>query len=292
MLTVGGVAAESSTRPPRISIIIDDLGYDLRAARRTVALPGPVVCSILPHTPHAGRIAELAHRTGKTVFLHLPLQAADDSASIGEESFDHIADQSLEVLPTSIASDRAGLVANADRTITLDTTQSGLQRVVADGLASVPHAIGINGHRGSLLTRHPGQMAWLMEEIAARDLLFVDSYTTHLSVALEIAAEHGVTATRRHVFLDNDPALAAIEAEFFRLLRLARRQGYAVAIGHPYPTTLTFLERTLPALEGSGVELVDIRSLLSGNSAPAELSPVSEGQTAIGEVEPTGAESF
>ena len=75
----------------------------------------------------------------------------------------------------------------------------------AAGLASVPYAIGVSNHRGSLLTRHPGHMAWLMEEIAAREgMFFVDSYTTHESVAIQMAAESGIAATRRNVFLDND----------------------------------------------------------------------------------------
>jgi polysaccharide deacetylase 2 family uncharacterized protein YibQ len=35
---------------PRIAIIIDDLGYQVAAGRRAGALPGPVVCAILPAT--------------------------------------------------------------------------------------------------------------------------------------------------------------------------------------------------------------------------------------------------
>ncbi len=289
VLAAGKASSQGeSAASPRISIIVDDLGYDLGAARRTVALPGPVVCSILPHTPHAQRIAALANRADKSVFLHLPLQATDDSMSPDAPP----RNPSLERLQPTADPGRQDKTAGTNRTINLDTTQAALQRAIADGLASVPHAVGVNGHRGSLLTRHPGHMAWLMQEIAARDLLFVDSYTTHLSVALKVAREHGVTATRRHVFLDNDPAPAAIEAEFFRLLRLARRQGHAVAIGHPYPTTLAVLERSLPALSASGVELVDIGTLLGRKDPPAAMSQSHGGRPPAGEVEPTGAESF
>ena len=148
------------------------------------------------------------------------------------------------------------------RTITLDMSRRQFSLAIAESLAEVPFAVGINGHRGSLLTRHPGHMAWLMEEIGERGLLFVDSYTTHRSVALAMAREAGVPATRRHVFLDADPDPAAIAAEFERLKSMARSRGSAVGIGHPYASTLAFLEAHLQGLARDGIELVGIRELL------------------------------
>ena len=103
-----------------------------------------------------------------------------------------------------------------------------------------------------------------MEEILARDeLFFIDSYTTHESVALRIAAEAGVTATKRDIFLDNERSPQAISREFERLKAMARKQGEAVAIGHPLPETLEMLERELPKLREQGFELVSISALLA-----------------------------
>jgi polysaccharide deacetylase 2 family uncharacterized protein YibQ len=119
----------------------------------------------------------------------------------------------------------------------------------------------VNSHRGSLLTRHPGHMGWLMEEILrAGGLYFVDSYTTHRSVALQVASERGVPAIKRDVFLDSDPDNVA--REFERLKTLARERGLAVAIGHPYPATLDFLERAIPGLVEEGIQLVPLRELI------------------------------
>ncbi len=127
----------------------------------------------------------------------------------------------------------------------------------------MPHAVGVNGHRGSLLTRHPGHMQWLMEEIGARDgLFFVDSFTTHKSVALQIAGEHNVAAVRRDIFLDPDRSSETVAREFERLLRLAARRGTAIAIGHPHETTLEFLEQQLPQLEERNIELVRVAELV------------------------------
>jgi polysaccharide deacetylase 2 family uncharacterized protein YibQ len=218
---------------PRIAIIIDDLGYQMAAGHRAVALPGPVVCAILPGTPRAAQLANAARQRGKEVLLHLPLQSVHHD---GPEE------------PGSI---------------TLDTTRKAFADAFATAIRSVPFAVGVNSHRGSLLTRHPGHMSWLMEEILlAGGLYFVDSYTTHHSVALKIASERGVPAIKRDVFLDSDPAPDKVAKEFERLKALARERGVAVAIGHPYPATLAFLERAIPRLVEEGIQLVPLRELI------------------------------
>ncbi len=217
----------------RIAIIIDDLGYQLEAGRRAIALPGPVSYAFLPGTPQAAVLARQAHEAGKEVLLHLPLQAKP-----GERIEEPVG-------------------------IELDMSRERLRVVFQRALSSVPHVVGVNSHRGSLLTRHPGHMQWLMEEIRAHeDLFFVDSYTTHRSVALQIAAESGVNAIRRDVFLDPDRTAETVAREFERLKRLAGRRGVAVAIGHPYDATLALLERELPVLEEQGYELVSISELV------------------------------
>jgi len=64
------------------------------------------------------------------------------------------------------------------------------------------------------------------------------------------------------VFLDHDPAVESVAREFERLKTLARKNGQAIGIGHPYPATLEFLEREIPNLKGEGFELVSISHML------------------------------
>ena len=228
----------------RIALIIDDVGYRLTEGRRTVTLPGPVAVAVLPDAPQAARLARAAHESGKEVLVHLPLQATVDDG--------------LEE-PGSI---------------TLDTTREGFARAFQHAVTRVPYASGVNNHRGSLLTRHPGHMRWLMEEIGEQDeWFFVDSYTTHQSVALAVAREHRVPATRRDVFLDSTRDPAAIEREFERLIRIARRDGAALGIGHPFPETLDFLESALPRLEAEGIRLVSLRELLAPGEEELDYHP-------------------
>ena len=226
-------SAPGAAGQPQVAIIIDDLGYQLEAGRRAIGLPGPVTFAVLPGTPRAAALAEWAHERGKEVLLHLPLQANSDDK--GDEPIGIDLDMSRETLAS-----------------TFDVA-----------LSSVPYVVGVNGHRGSLLTRHPGHMLWLMEEIRARnDLFFVDSYTTVHSVALQMASEAGVSAVRRDIFLDPDRSPGTVVLQFERMKRLARKRGFVVAIGHPYRSTLELLERELPKLREQGIELVTISELV------------------------------
>ena len=228
---------------PRIAIIIDDLGYQLEAGQRAIELPGPITYAILPQTPRGRSLAESAHDQGKEVLLHLPLE------SIAYHGPDE---------PGSI---------------TLDMSRNVFHDTFGAALASVPHAIGVSSHRGSLLTQHPGHMEWLMEEIRDREgMFFVDSYTTHESVAMQLAAELGVAAARRHVFLDNDRSAEALAEQFERLTRLARRQGVVVVIAHPYPETLEFLERKLADLDEELFELIPVSKALNSLNQQGQIN--------------------
>jgi polysaccharide deacetylase 2 family uncharacterized protein YibQ len=230
------VAADSgplNRGAPAVAIIIDDLGKQMAPGRRAIALPGPVACSFLPREPHTTRLAEVAHRNGKEVLLHLPMESIDGRR----------------------------LDAGA---VTLDMTHAEFSRTVRSNLARVPYAIGINNHMGSLLTRHPGHMFWLMREMLHRQpMYFVDSRTTVATVARQVAQENGVPSIDRNVFLDNQANDREIAYQFKRLVQLARKQGTALAIGHPHPETLAVLEREIPKLGQQGLQLVAVSELIA-----------------------------
>ncbi len=244
MLTIcsPAYAGESAPPPAYIAIIIDDLGDNLAAGRRAVALPGPIAYAFLPHTPHVRSLAREAHSRHKEVMLHLPMQAATHQ-TLGPGG------------------------------ITLNMTQQEFIHTLEEDLASVPHVVGVNNHMGSLITRHPGHMLWLMQELNRRgNLFFVDSRTTHTTVAQKVAQEAGVPNLRRDIFLDHDATPAAIARQFQRLIAVARKQGSAVGIGHPYPETLATLEALLPTLEAQNIYLVPVRELALNDRPPQHLT--------------------
>ena len=224
-------AAPAPAAKPRIAIIIDDLGRRFDDGQRVIDLPGPVACAFLPYGRHTETLAHIAHAENKEVMLHLPMQAVEDSE----------------------------LDAGA---LTLDMSRQQVVRTVTENLERVPHVSGVNNHMGSLLTRHPGHMVWLMEVLRTRSrMFFVDSRTTHETVAHRIADENRVPAVSRDVFLDYQADEASIETQFQRLIQTARKKGAALGIGHPHEATLRVLQRELAALNTYDVKLVPVRRL-------------------------------
>lgn len=229
---------------PAVAVIIDDLGPAKRAGIRAVALRGPIAVAILPHTRHGPLLAELAHLRAKEVLLHLPLQPED----------------------TNWRPDRGAIGLAAGR--------EELASILMHNLGSLPHVSGVSNHKGSLFTRQHLQMGWLMAELRSRrGLFFVDSYTVAESVGLEVAHQFAVPALKRDVFLDTDPAPQAIIAQFERLKSVAKENGHAVAIGHPYPATLDLLEAEIPKLPQEGYDLISVSEMLARISKQGTAGP-------------------
>jgi len=216
---------------PRIALIIDDLGNQKSAGERALALPGPVTYAFLPHTPFAWRQASRAHAIKRQVMLHLPMES-DEGNRLG-----------------------AGA-------LTLTMGRKAFLHTLGDDLDSVPYVEGINNHMGSLLTRDPTAMRWLMASIRETGLFFIDSRTTRRTVAAKVAKRNLIPTASRNVFLDNRPERRAILSQLDKLIEMARQQGKAIGIGHPYPQTLSVLEQEIPRLTEKGIELVPVSKLI------------------------------
>ncbi|MEN9726057.1 MAG: hypothetical protein RL434_423 [Pseudomonadota bacterium] len=226
------IAACAPPPPPVVAVLIDDIGYKLQEDTAVVALPGPYAVAVLPASPHGAALAREAYSQGKEVLLHLPMEAVDRDSGLGELAL------------------RTGM------------DKQSMADVLTRALASVPHAIGVNNHMGSLLTGQPDSMHWLMATLQRRGpRFFIDSRTTPETVAATAAAEAGLAGLSRQVFLDHVRTREAVRAALAELATTAKAEGHALAIGHPFPETLAELERWSPA--EAGVELVSLQALLA-----------------------------
>ena len=141
----------------------------------------------------------------------------------------------------------------------------------------VPLATGVNNHMGSRATSEPETMLKVLQEVRRRGLDFVDSRTSPLSVGDGLAAQLGIPHAARDVFLDNnpttgrDPAAARPRPSGWRA-----GSGQALAIGHPYPTTLAVLERWLPEAQARGLRIVRAGDLIASSGLPASASPAGQ----------------
>ncbi|PHS72743.1 MAG: hypothetical protein COB22_03950 [Cycloclasticus sp.] len=210
-----------------ISIIIDDMGYRLKEGVEAINLPAALTYALLPNAPHTEHLSKLARQQGKEIMLHMPMQATLDE------------------------SPEQGVLA-------LDMSEKQVVETMKKAFAKVPDAVGMNNHRGSLLTRHPGHMTWVMSEINKKGIFFVDSRTSKKTVAEKVAKEFHVPVLRRDVFLDHEMDIASIERQLQKLIQIAKKQGRAIAIGHPHSVTLSVLNDALPRLKALNIEVVPV----------------------------------
>jgi len=220
-------AATAYAGKPVVSIIIDDMGYRLEQDRMALTLSGPLAFAVLPHSPGAQRVIRAANSRGSELMLHLPMESTDN-------------------MHTS----SPGMLTRSMNWITF-------VRTIQNNMAAVPGIVAVNNHEGSLLTTDYLRMQWLADELSRhRGIAFIDSRTTHHTVALKAAREAGLPATRRDIFLDYEQG--KIAQQFDELISMAKQQGSALAIAHPYEETINFLRDNLPRLKQQGIELVPV----------------------------------
>jgi hypothetical protein len=109
---------------------------------------------------------------------------------------------------------------------------------------------------GSRATQDAALMADVMKVLAERRLYFIDSRTTAESKALAVARREGLPAFYRSVFLDDTETVPYTLNQLREFRNVVEREGLALAIGHPHPTTITALAKFLPELERADIELV------------------------------------
>jgi hypothetical protein len=144
-----------------------------------------------------------------------------------------------------------------------DMTPMEFLNTISDDLLSVPGAVGVNNHEGSSLTENKEAMKFLMAELKARDLLFLDSFTSSKSVAYATAKEFGLKAAKRDVFLDNESDNPAyIRNQLEELAELSKKHGSAIGIGHPHPTTLSELRKWLATAANHSIVIVPVSKLM------------------------------
>lgn len=215
---------EPARQLPRLALVIDDLGYiQPELVTRLCSLPVAFSVAVLPYQEYTRESAEVAHRLGKEVMLHLPMEPIGYPGPGRDPGPNAI----LYALP-----------------------ETDVRRRVRLAMDDIPHRVGVNNHMGSRITPDRTRMGWVLQEIKARNYFFVDSRTEKDSVAYDVAEQLGIPAVQRRVFLDDDKAFPEMEKQWERALKLAEKDGSVLIIGHIYPETVEALEKLVPRSKG------------------------------------------
>jgi len=225
----------TSKATSQIAIIMDDIGYSKKQGINAIALPGSITYAIIPHSPNARFFAMEAQKHDKEIMLHAPMSNVHN-IPLGKDGLSET------------------------------MNESRFKHALNSALDSVPHISGVNNHMGSLLTQKALPMGWVMESLRKRQLYFIDSRTTSNSVAWKVAQDANIPSLKRDIFLDHKPTPDFIDQQFKKLTKLAKNRGYAVAIAHPHPETIHYLQQHLPSLTSQGIRLVAASELVKAHS--------------------------
>jgi hypothetical protein len=124
------------------------------------------------------------------------------------------------------------------KTLMTHFTAKQMQERVKELRRFFPHALYINNHTGSVFTANYAAMYRLYGALKAEGFLFLDSKTIGSSKVRKIARQFGDAYIARDIFIDNIHTQEAIHQQLKKAVRLAKKRGYAVAIGHPHSLTI------------------------------------------------------
>ena len=198
----------------KLAIIIDDVGTD-EQAQKLIALPVRVTPSIFPPEYQRKDTRSLA-RGFEHYAIHLPMEASS--------------------------------AKNNSATLRTSDNYEKLRGVIAKLRADFPNAKFINNHTGSKFTADERAMQNLLRAMNEHGFLFIDSRTSPATKAKVAMNGLGMRYVHRDVFLDNQNSVAAVRKKLREAVALAKKQGYAIAIGHPKSSTLRALENSADIL--------------------------------------------
>ena len=198
----------------KLAIIIDDVGTG-EQAQKIAALPVRVTPSIFPPEYQRKDTRSLA-RGFEYYAIHLPMEASS--------------------------------AKNNSATLRASDNYEKLNGVIAKLRADFPNAKFINNHTGSKFTADERAMQNLLRAMNEHGFLFIDSRTSPATKAKAAMKGLGMRYVHRDVFLDNQNSVAAVRKKLREAVTLAKKQGYAIAIGHPKSSTLRALANSADIL--------------------------------------------
>lgn len=229
--TVPFVLPRPQKKGPKLAIVIDDIGEDMKILDGLVNLDFPVTLAVWPNASHTRKAVELIIEKHRDLIIHFPMEPR------GYPQYDP-----------------------GDDALFISMTAEAIKKRVTVNVAKIPEAIGINNHMGSRFTENAPGMQVALAEFKRHGLFFLDSLTTPKSVGRQTAAQTPIPYYERDIFLDNVKDVNAIIHQLKKAENVARKQGSSIAIGHPHPETLAALQKWAKK-RNPGIQILRISEL-------------------------------
>ncbi|MCZ6156124.1 divergent polysaccharide deacetylase family protein [Campylobacter ureolyticus] len=149
--------------------------------------------------------------------------------------------------------------SNSIKTLKVNDSFEEISKEIYKIRKDFPNAKFINNHTGSKFTSNKKAVQKLLDVLDEYGFIFVDSKTISNSKVEEVLKSKNQKYIFRDVFLDNTQNLKDIENELKKAVKISKKRGFAIAIGHPKKQTLKVLNNSGDILKG--VEVVYLRDI-------------------------------
>lgn len=214
------------TNKPKLAIVIDDVTTTYQI-NKLLNVGYKTTLSILPPTSRNGSTTEMV-KDLPFYMIHFPMEAKYFK---GEEQY----------------------------TLHIKDSYEQIEKRVAQMRSWYPNAQFTNNHTGSKFTENKEAMDKLFRALKKYNFTFMDSRTTSKSVGKIMAEKYNMPYLARNIFLDNEQDFNYIQNQLKQAIRIAKKRGHAIAIGHPYDITIKVLRESKPLLKD--LELIYINQL-------------------------------
>lgn len=216
----------------KIAVVLDDAGYNYQSADIFYNSQLPLTFALIPDLPNSYEHYEKICAAGMNLILHVPMEP--------EKGADFVEKQAI-------------LVSMSRKEIT-DKLELFF--------GHYPKAAGMNNHMGSRAVKDSQVMDAVLDFAKKRKIFWLDSKTTPASVSNIIAKGKKLTYFERDVFLDNENTEEYAEKAMLQLIKIAKKRGYGIGIGHVqsdklYPVLKKYREKQ-DELEIEFVPLIDL----------------------------------
>ncbi|MET3847264.1 MULTISPECIES: divergent polysaccharide deacetylase family protein [unclassified Paenibacillus] len=195
---------QSDMKPDKkVAIIIDDFGNGQGGTEEMLSLPIKLTVAIMPFLPTSKTDAELAHKQGHDVIVHMPMEPKQGNPKwLGPGA------------------------------ITSNMSNEEIRKRVEEAIDNVPYAVGMNNHMGSKITGDERIMSIVLEVCRERGLFFVDSKTNYHSVVGKLAVQMGMPPVANNIFLDDRHTVSHVSKQMKAVETWASEHQNCVTIGH------------------------------------------------------------
>lgn len=213
---------------PRVAILVTGLGHSRASTEAAIKLPQEVTLSFSPYAKDTPVLARNARALGHEVMVDLPMETADYPAS--------------DPGPYAMLS--------------ILTPQENTSRLIWV-LSRFQGFTGVFTPMTEKLTSNATFIAPLWAELKKRGLMMVLGNAENTPPD---ERSHGVI--KAALVVDSELSKSAINEQLKKLEEAARKEGFAIGIGQPYPMSLTLINAWADGLKKRGITLAPVSALI------------------------------